>query len=68
MEAHPCYNHTRSRAGTTEGGLLRWDLGRRLRVNRTCEDSYLSSDSFYSSYFVRHPRYIIKIMTLVYIH
>jgi hypothetical protein len=68
MGAHRCYNLIRSRTCIARGGLLRRDLGIVSSQLWRREDSYLSSNYFIISYFVKHSRYVIKIMTFVYIH
>jgi hypothetical protein len=60
MYAYLCYNHTRSRAGTTEGGHLWWvwrSLNRRLLVNCDCRGSSLSYGVIY---LVHKLYYVIK--------
>jgi hypothetical protein len=58
MGAHPCYNHTMSRTGTTGGAwrMLRWvwrGLGHHLPFNYDGGRSLSSYDVFYLAIFVR---------------
>jgi hypothetical protein len=60
MWAHPCYNHTRSRIGTTrETWRMMWwvwrGLGRRLPASYGCRGSLSSYDVIYLVILYRSP-------------